>query len=204
MRAAQRIQQVKDANLPLKTALDQLDLFGGDADAAERAFLELLLRHPVRQELGGVGRETIASRLDAYARHAREAPSAPDMFNTPPPGLGDVLAAAYREAGLEPPASLRALRTDPYSPPAAEAPEPPPALPKAAGADPVARTAEAAGLDVEAAQALAEVRQMIEAGKLPPELADLADELRLADDLVAKTERAAESWQAAVTCAVGR
>lgn len=200
VRAVQRIQQVRDANLPIRSALDQLDLFGGDAGPAERAFLDLLLRHPNRQQLGGVGRDTIAERLAAYARHAREAPNEPDMFGTAPPGLGDVLAATFRDAGLEPPPALRTLRADAYSPPEPTAPAPTPEAPRTE-ATPVARAAEQAGLDVDVGAARADVQRLVKAGRLPDEL---AAEIRAADELVAQTETAPDAWQAAVSCALGR
>lgn len=197
VRAVQRIQAARDAGRPLRSVFDQLDLFGDDASPAERAFLDLLLRHPVRQDIGGLGRETIAARLAAYARAALEAPQQPDAFGLPPPHLGDVLRAAFREAGLDAPPALRALEADAFRPPSEEAPPPP--LPEAPSGDPVARAAADLGMDADATIAAAEFDRLAEAGGLPPELvADLRD----ADDLVAKTEKAEAVWAEAAACAV--
>ncbi len=200
VRAVRRIQSVRDANLPLRAALDQLDLFGGHADTAERAFLELLLRHPNRDTLGGVGREAIADRLESYARHARAAPTEPDMFGTMPPGLGEVLGAAFRDARLDAPAGLRDLRLDSYAPPPPDVPEPPPPAPARTETDPVAKAAEARGLDAETASLSEELARLRAEGRLPD---DIAGEIATIEALAAKTERAPETWDAAATCALG-
>jgi len=196
VRAVRRINDARDAGKPLRSVLDQLDIFGDDASPAERAFLELLLRHPIRQEIGGLGRETIAARLEAYARHALEAPQTPDAFGMPPPGLGDVLRAAFREAGLDPPAALRGLDADTYTPPAAPPPEP---LAPMRSADPVAAAAERMGLDIEGAAHLAEANRLAERGDLPDDLRAMLDETA---ELRAKVEHADESWQAAAACVI--
>lgn len=199
VRAVQRIQAARDANLPLRSVLDQLDMFGDGASPAERAWLVLLLRHPVKDEVGTVGRDTLAARLDAYARAAVEAPNEPDMFGGPPPGLGDVMRVAFREAGIDAPAELRALTADHWSPPDEPPPPPPPGEGGPREASPIAKAAERQGFDVDAIAAETEARRLAEAGLLPRELVDQLDQ---ADELVTKTERAGDAFQAAAACAI--
>jgi hypothetical protein len=204
-RAVQRIIATQEAGRPMGDALRQGDLVDPPG-AVEQAMLELLLRHPSADRLGGVGRDTLADRLEAYARHATEAPRDPDMFGMPPPGLGAVLRAAFREAGLEPPAGLRNVELDTYAPPpraADPAPGDPgaePPLPTAAQRDPVAGAAAARGFDLADAGALrAEADRLAAAGTLPD---DIRAALAEAQALEARAERAADAWQEAAACAV--
>ena len=206
VRAVQRIIATQDAGRPMGDALRQGDLVDPPGPV-EQAMLELLLRHPTADRLGGVGRETLADRLEAYARHATQAPRDPDMFGTPPPGLGDVLRAAFREAGLDAPASLRGVEIDTYAPPARDADPAPgdpnapePALPTSPAADPVAGAAAARGFDLADAGAIrAEAARLADAGTLPD---DLATALREAAELEARAARAADTWQEAAACAI--
>jgi hypothetical protein len=206
LRAIQRIEGARAANRPLSTLFDQLDAFD-QPSPLEQAWLAMLLRHPVRQQVGGVGYETIATRLESYATRAAEAPDAPDMFGTPPPGIGPVMAAALREAGLESTPELRALAADPYAPPPERPVDPPAAPPPAARSetapaparDPEAAAAEQ-GLDLDDGTALAEAGRLLEEGRIPEELAAA---LRDVDAMAAKLERADDAWQAATTCALG-
>jgi hypothetical protein len=210
VRALRRVDDARSKGRQLSTLFDQADMFDPPSPV-ERAFLSLLLRHPTRPEIGGVGRETIVERIGAYARRAMEAPGEPDMFGTPPPGIGDVLAATLRDARLEADPALRDLRADSYTPPRQVPPDPPsadmgipmtpePPTPAAAAAPDPVRAAAAQGLDADATAELAEVARLASAGRLPPEISAAIAE---AQDLAARTENAAEAWQAATTCALG-
>jgi hypothetical protein len=141
-RAVRRVQDALDNNKPLRPLLDQPDILD-TPNPVEQAWLHLLLRQPISQKIGGVGRDTLVQRMDAYVRAATDAPSEPDMFGTPPPGIGDTMAVAFREAGLDLPPELRGLVADPFTPPRepARQPElteepPPPAPPAAPAASP--------------------------------------------------------------------
>jgi len=199
VRAVQRIQAARDANLPLRSVLDQLDMFDGGAGPAERAWLQLLLRHPVREEVGGVGRQVLAARLEAYAKAAAEAPNDGDMFGGPPPGLGDVLRVAFREAGLDAPAELRGLTADLARPPELIPEPPPPGEGGPRQADPVAAAAERLGFDIDARAAELEAARLIERGELPPELVQQIED---AAELAATMEKAPEIFEAAAACAI--
>lgn len=199
VRAVQRIQAARDAGLPLRSVLDQLDLFEGGPGPAEAAWLNLLLRHPVREEVGGVGRQVLAARLEAYARAAAEAPHEGDMFGGPPPGLGDVMRAVFRDSGLEPPAALRGLAADLASPPERLPEPPPPGEGGPRAANPIATAAERLGFDIDSRAADAEVARLVERGELPPELVQQIEE---AADLAAKVERAPEAFEAAAACVI--
>lgn len=219
IRAVQRIEGARGANRPLSTLFDQVDAFDNPSPL-EAAWLAMLLRHPVRQDVGGVSWANIVERIEAFARRAAEAPTEPDMFGAPPPGVGPVMAAAMRDANLESARELRDLAADPFVPPAPEprdpprppetesrgngadrdqAPEPPPEAPAPAGDRLAAAAAEREGLDVSDAGELAEAARLAAAGRLPEELTTA---LREAEELAAKMERADETWQAAAACAI--
>lgn len=205
VRAAQRIADARASNKPLGAIMDQVDAFD-PVNPIERAWLSLLLRQPIRAELGRVGAETTADRLNAFARLASEAPREPDMFGTPPPGLGDIMAATLRQAGLETDPALRGLTADAYAP-RAEAlqtppPEPPAAAPAADQATPGASLATRAaqmGLDIADDGSLRRAEALIETGAMPPDLRAALDEARALQD---QTTRMADAYDAAATCVI--
>ncbi|CAB4128196.1 hypothetical protein UFOVP99_17 [uncultured Caudovirales phage] len=197
VRAVQRISAARAAGQELRSVFDQLHLFGDGPGPAERAWLDLLLRHPVRQEIGGVGRDVLTARIEAYAKAASEAPSTPDVFGGPPPGLGDVMRLAFREAGIETPATLRGLDADTWAPP--EALDPEPLQLQHASGDPVAAAAERMGLDLGGPEIELEAARLRDAGQLDAESLALLDE---ADATAAKVEHAEETWGAAAACVV--
>lgn len=196
VRAVQRVQDALDNNKPLRPLLDQ-GSFLDAPDPVQRAWLRLLLQHPVKQELGGVGRDTLAERITAYARAATEAPSQPDMFGAPPPGLGDAMAAALRAAGLDGAPELRALAADPYTPPPPELTDPPPPPPPIAAtpASPAARAAAEAGFDLDP-------DSIARAATLPGLPDDLAQAIRDVDALAGKLDQAPAAWAEAAACAI--
>ena len=215
--AAQRIRAARDAKLELGSVFDQADMFSAPG-AIERGFLDRLLRHPNRPELGGVGRDTIAQRIGDVTDRAAEAPQEPDMFGEPPPGLGAVLSATLRSAGLPESPDLVRARAEPAADraTAAAAPEPDgadlfaapedlaspipePELPAGEGADPAAAAARDAGLDLGDGMLAAELARLEAAGRLDTE-AKAA--IAAADEMAALAERAPESWQAAASCAI--
>lgn len=219
IRAVQRIEGARGANRPLSTLFDQVDAFDNPSPL-EAAWLAMLLRHPVRQDVGGVSWANIVERIEAFARRAAEAPTEPDMFGAPPPGVGPVMAAAMRDANLESARELRDLAADPFVPPPEaprdpprppenesrgngaereQAPEPPPEAPAPAGDRLATAAAEREGLDVSDAGELAEAARLTAAGRLPEELTAALQE---AEQLAAKLERADETWQAAAACAI--
>jgi hypothetical protein len=208
VRAAQRIADARAQNKPLGAIMDQADAFD-PVNPIERAWLALLLRQPIRAELGRVGAETTADRLNAFARLASEAPREPDMFGTPPPGLGDIMAAALRQAGLESDPALRGLTADSYAPPPRAATPPPeaPSAPAAEAAAPRASSLEsraaAMGLDIADDGSLTRAGALLETDTLP---ADLRAELRAALDearaLQDQTARMGEAYDAAATCVI--
>jgi hypothetical protein len=204
MRAAQRIAQAADAGREPAAALRQGDLVDPPSPA-EAAMLELLLRHPVRDQLGGVGRDTLAERMETMADRAMAAPRDPDMFGAPPPGLGDVLRAAFRAAGIEPQTALRDLDADTWQPPPVtpdpvpDVPEP--SLPGAPARDPTVTAAETRGYDLANASAMRAEAERLAAGNALP--LELAAELREALDLEVRMANADAAFQAAATCALG-
>jgi hypothetical protein len=205
VRAAQRIADARASNKPLGAIMDQVDAFD-PITPIERAWLSLLLRQPIRTELGRVGAETTADRLNGFARLAEDAPRDPDMFGTPPPGLGDIMAAALRQAGLESDPALRGLTADSYAP-RAEAlqtppPEPPAAAPAADQAAPGASLATRAaqmGLDIADDGTLQRANALLENRAFPSELRAALDEARALQD---QTARMADAYDAAATCAI--
>jgi hypothetical protein len=205
VRAAQRIADARASNKPLGAIMDQVDAFD-PITPIERAWLSLLLRQPIRTELGRVGAETTADRLNGFARLAEDAPRDPDMFGTPPPGLGDIMAAALRQAGLESDPALRGLTADSYAP-RAEAlqtppPEPPAAAPAADQAAPGASLATRAaqmGLDIADDGTLQRANALLESRAFPPELRAALDEAQALQD---QTARMADAYDAAATCAI--
>ena len=208
VRAAQRIADARAQNKPLGAIMDQADAFD-PLNPIERAWLALLLRQPIRAELGRVGAETTADRLNAFARLASEAPREPDMFGTPPPGLGDIMAAALRQAGLETDPALRGLATDSYAPPPRAATPPPeaPSTPAAEAAAPRASSLEsraaAMGLDIADDGSLTRAGVLLDGNALPAELrAELRAALDEARALQDQTARMGEAYDAAATCVI--
>jgi hypothetical protein len=131
------------------------------------------------------------------------------MFGTPPPGLGDIMAAALRQAGLESDPALRGLTADSYAPPPRAATPPPeaPSAPAAEAAAPRASSLEsraaAMGLDIADDGSLTRAGALLETDTLP---ADLRAELRAALDearaLQDQTARMGEAYDAAATCVI--
>lgn len=200
------IRQVADARAagrPLDQLLTQADMLGGGPTPAQRAWLGLLLRPDRRGQVGTATQAQVAERIAAVMRHAMESPTGPDMLGNPPPGFRDVMAAAWREAGLDTDQLPRALDADPAvprDPIAAEAaeplPEPPPILPDQA--DPLAAAAARMGFDLSDAQALIAAAEKLRADGRLDEAG--AAHMAEADAAVAKAEAAHEAHQAAATC----
>lgn len=212
VRAAQRIADARASNKPLGAIMDQVDAFD-PVNPIERAWLSLLLRQPIRQELGRVGAETTADRLNAFARLASEAPREPDMFGTPPPGLGDIMAATLRQAGLDSDPALRGLVADSYAPPPPSHTPPPERAPAPAaaaaapeGAAPRANLETRAaqmGLDIADDGSLARANALLNGDSLSPELrAELRASLDEAQALQTDTARMAEAYDSAATCVI--
>lgn len=208
VRAAQRIADARASNKPLGAIMDQADAFD-PVTPIERAWLALLLRQPIRTELGRVGAETTADRLNAFARLASEAPREADMFGTPPPGLGDVLAATLRQAGLETDPALRGLRADSYAPPPPSQTPPPPRAEAApagpardsAAPNPQARAREM-GLDIADDGSMARANALLEGGQLNELRAELRAALDEARALQEQTARMGDAYDAAATCVI--
>lgn len=209
VRAAQRIADARASNKPLGAIMDQVDAFD-PVNAIERAWLSLLLRQPIRTELGRVGAETTADRLNAFARLAEDAPREPDMFGTPPPGLGDIMAAALRQAGLESDPALRGLTADAYAPRAEALQTPPPERPPAPGGtegtaprSSVASRAAEMGLDIGDDGSLRRATALLDGDTLPAdaraELRAYLDEARTVQE---QTQRMADAYDAAATCVI--
>jgi hypothetical protein len=205
VRAAQRIADARTSNKPLGAIMDQVDAFD-PITPIERAWLSLLLRQPIRTELGRVGAETTADRLNGFARLAEDAPRDPDMFGTPPPGLGDIMAAALRQAGLESDPALRGLTADAYAPRAKVLQTPPPERPPAPGGtegtaprSSVASRAAEMGLDIADDGTLQRANTLLESRAFPAELRAALDEARALQD---QTARMADAYDAAATCAI--
>jgi hypothetical protein len=194
VRAVQRVQDALDNGKPLRPLLDQ-GSFLDAPDPVQRAWLRLLLTQPRSPTLGGVGRDTLAERFAAYARAATDAPSEPDMFGTPPPGLGDTMAAALRAAGFEDAPELRALTADPYTPPPPEPTDPPPPPVVNADASPAARAAAQAGFDLDP-------DSIARAATLPGLPQDLAQAIAEVNALAAKLDQAPAAWAEAAACAI--
>lgn len=209
VRAAQRIADARASNKPLGAIMDQVDAFD-PITPIERAWLSLLLRQPIRTELGRVGAETTADRLNGFARLAEDAPRNPDMFGTPPPGLGDIMAAALRQAGLESDPALRGLTADAYAPRAEALQTPPPERPPAPGGaegnaprSSVASRAAEMGLDIGDDGSLRRATALLDSETLPAdaraELRAYLDEARTLQD---QAERMADAYDAAATCVI--
>lgn len=102
------------------------------------------------------------------------------------------LGAGPREGNIDP-----AVEADTFRP--SDDPPPPPPMREAPAGDTAAKLAERMGLDTDPGEALAELARLQERGDVPAELLqDVAD----AEALIAKTQNAAEAWQAAAACAV--
>ncbi len=209
--AVRRIQDARQAKLPLADMLDHPDMLRGPPDPAERAWLDLLLRRPGSEDLGGIARPALAARVLDFAARAEEAPRGPDLLGNPAPGFPEVMRDTLRDAGLEPRPDLAQAQGGAAGIPAAEDPLPQeffstgadpdaPNLPEphAPAGDSGAALAAREGFDMDPAAEI-EARRLADAGALPEDLAQL---LRDADDMAAKVEKAQEAWASAAACAI--
>lgn len=206
--AVRRINDARQGALPLADMLDHADLLGGGPTAAERAWLDLMLRRPDSDRLGGLPRDDVAGRVLDFVQRAEDAPTAPDLLGNPPPGFAQVMRETLRDAGLPARPDLAQATGDAAAPaprePAADWFTPqddaPPPLPEthAGAGDEGARMAAAEGFDMDPGAELA-ARRLAEAGDLP---ADIRLALEEADAMAAKVERAEETWAAAAACAI--
>ncbi len=206
--AVRRVNDARQGALPLADMLDHADLLGGGPSAAERAWLDLLLKRPDSDRIGGLPRDEVTGRVLDYVARAEDAPTTPDLLGNPAPGFADVMRDTLRGAGLAPRAELAQATGGAAAP---QAPEPagdwftpqddaPPPLPEpqARAGDEATRRAAAEGFDMDPGAEL-EAARLAESGALPE---DIRGALAEAEALAAKVERADETWQAAAACAI--
>jgi hypothetical protein len=206
--AVRRINDARQGALPLADMLDHADLLGGGPTAAERAWLDLMLRRPDSDRLGGLPRDDVAGRVVDFVQRAQDAPTAPDLLGNPPPGFAEVMRQTLADAGLPARPDLAQATGGPAAPapresaadwftPQDDAPPPLPD-PHAGAGDEGARRAAAEGFDMDPGAEL-EARRLAEAGTLPE---DIRLALEEADAMAGKVEKAEETWAAAAACAI--